>query len=68
MMMFGSLIASTWILFGAYVVPSECCLPTSPLPSLLLVDSVWCLFLESGVAPGLAVFFQNVFIFFRLVI
>ncbi|CAF87742.1 unnamed protein product, partial [Tetraodon nigroviridis] len=40
MMMFGSLIASTWILFGAYVVP------------------------KLEVAPGLAVFFQNVFIFF----
>lgn len=65
MMMFGSLIASTWILFGAYVVPSECCLPL-PLPSPLLLDSL-CLFLELGVAPGLAVFFQNVFIFFRLV-
>ncbi|XP_056910219.1 uncharacterized protein LOC130537416 isoform X1 [Takifugu flavidus] len=44
MMMFGSLIASTWILFGAYVVP------------------------KLGVAPGLAVFFQNVFIFFSTLI
>eukprot|EP00064_Thunnus_orientalis_P023095 superscaffoldBa00008407_g23323 len=40
MMMFGSLIASIWILFGGYVVPKK------------------------EVAPGLAVFFQNAFIFF----
>ncbi|KAK7938585.1 hypothetical protein WMY93_001911 [Mugilogobius chulae] len=44
MMMFGSLIASIWILFGAYVVPKK------------------------EVAPGLAVFFQNAFIFFSTLI
>ncbi|KAM6986656.1 transmembrane protein 50B [Aplochiton taeniatus] len=44
MMMFGSLIASIWILFGAYVMPKK------------------------EVAPGLAVFFQNAFIFFSTLI
>ncbi|XP_034741111.1 transmembrane protein 50B isoform X2 [Etheostoma cragini] len=44
MMMFGSLIASIWILFGGYVVPKK------------------------EVAPGLAVFFQNAFIFFSTLI
>ncbi|XP_022076913.1 transmembrane protein 50B [Acanthochromis polyacanthus] len=44
MMMFGSLIASIWILFGGYVVP------------------------KVEVAPGLAVFFQNAFIFFSTLI
>lgn len=44
MMMFGSLIASIWILFGGYVVPNK------------------------EVAPGLAVFFQNAFIFFSTLI
>lgn len=39
MMMFGSLIASIWILFGAYVVPSECH-PDSPL-FLSLVCPSW---------------------------
>ncbi|XP_038575678.1 transmembrane protein 50B-like isoform X1 [Micropterus salmoides] len=45
MMMFGSLIASIWILFGGYVVPKK-----------------------EVVAPGLAVFFQNAFIFFSTLI
>ncbi|KAM6979040.1 transmembrane protein 50B-like [Tautogolabrus adspersus] len=44
MMMFGSLIASIWILFGGYVVP------------------------QKQVAPGLAVFFQNAFIFFSTLV
>ncbi|KAM4561958.1 transmembrane protein 50B-like [Fundulus diaphanus] len=44
MIMFGSFIASVWILFGAYVVPKK------------------------EVAPGLAVFFQNAFIFFSSLI
>uniref|UniRef100_A0A8C6TP74 Transmembrane protein 50B n=1 Tax=Neogobius melanostomus TaxID=47308 RepID=A0A8C6TP74_9GOBI len=44
MMMFGSLIASIWILFGAYVAAKK------------------------EVAPGLAVFFQNAFIFFSTLI
>ncbi|XP_054470846.1 transmembrane protein 50B [Anoplopoma fimbria] len=44
MMMFGSLIASIWILFGGYVVAKK------------------------EVAPGLAVFFQNAFIFFSTLI
>ncbi|XP_027557652.1 transmembrane protein 50B isoform X1 [Neopelma chrysocephalum] len=42
MLMFGSLIASMWILFGAYVTQN------------------------TNVYPGLAVFFQNALIFFRL--
>ncbi|XP_063515893.1 transmembrane protein 50B isoform X3 [Pongo pygmaeus] len=42
MLMFGSLIASMWILFGAYVTQN------------------------TDVYPGLAVFFQNALIFFRL--
>ncbi|XP_036870697.2 transmembrane protein 50B isoform X1 [Manis javanica] len=42
MLMFGSLIASMWILFGAYVTQN------------------------TDVYPGLAVFFQNALIFFRI--
>uniref|UniRef100_A0A8C4NEQ9 Transmembrane protein 50A n=1 Tax=Eptatretus burgeri TaxID=7764 RepID=A0A8C4NEQ9_EPTBU len=43
MMAFGSLIASMWILFGAYVVYRKT---------------------ETPVYPGVAIFFQNAFIFF----
>ncbi|XP_028824022.1 transmembrane protein 50B-like [Denticeps clupeoides] len=44
MMMFGSLIAAIWILFGAFVVTGK------------------------AVYPGLAIFFQNVLIFFSTLI
>ncbi|KAL4624151.1 transmembrane protein 50A [Arapaima gigas] len=54
MLAFGSLIASMWILFGGFVVPQT---------KHFIV--VMFLFSEKPVVyPGIAVFFQNAFIFF----
>lgn len=48
--MFGSLIGSIWILFGGYVVPSECH-PDRPL-FLLLVCPSWSLLNIQTCKPG----------------
>ncbi|NXW85126.1 TM50A protein, partial [Alopecoenas beccarii] len=66
MMAFGSLIASMWILFGGYVVKGkiqqECDILANDFQK---VDGDFFLLLEKPVVyPGIAVFFQNAFIFF----
>ncbi|XP_054651821.1 transmembrane protein 50A isoform X4 [Dunckerocampus dactyliophorus] len=64
MMAFGSLIASMWILFGGFVVPH---LPESNESSVLCSINVTLPGLseeEPVVYPGIAIFFQNAFIFF----
>lgn len=78
MLAFGSLIASMWILFGGFVVPRKFSLNVLPFFSVwwiayLCKNYMWTYpTLRSSLSPaekeivypGIAVFFQNAFIFF----
>lgn len=76
MLAFGSLIASMWILFGGFVVPRKSSVSTQHILTCISSGQVWqrqlvvrrpsnVLLAEKPVVyPGIAIFFQNAFIFF----
>nr|XP_057946537.1 transmembrane protein 50A isoform X1 [Doryrhamphus excisus]XP_057946538.1 transmembrane protein 50A isoform X1 [Doryrhamphus excisus] len=61
MLAFGSLIASMWILFGGFVVPDSNESTDQPPTNVTLPSTIEA---KPVVYPGIAIFFQNAFIFF----